>query len=43
MVVNELSKQILSGKVEKDAVILVNVNAEGKVVFENIHIPEQNI
>jgi ATP-dependent Clp protease ATP-binding subunit ClpB len=33
---NELSKQILSGKIQKDAVIMMELNEEGEVVFENI-------
>ncbi len=34
-VVNELSKQILSGKIEKDAVILVDIDAQGGFLFQN--------
>jgi ATP-dependent Clp protease ATP-binding subunit ClpB len=34
-VVNELSKQILSGKIEKDAVILVDLDQQGGFLFEN--------
>ena len=35
-ILNELSKQILSGKIQKDAVIMMELNDEGEVVFENI-------
>jgi ATP-dependent Clp protease ATP-binding subunit ClpB len=38
-VVNELSKQILSGQVEKDAVILVDVDNKGGFFFENAEQP----
>jgi ATP-dependent Clp protease ATP-binding subunit ClpB len=38
-VVNELSKQILSGQVEKDAVILVDVDDQGGFHFENAEEP----
>lgn len=34
-VVNELSKQILSGTVEKDAVILIDLDEDGAFTFEN--------
>jgi ATP-dependent Clp protease ATP-binding subunit ClpB len=33
---NELSKQILAGKVHKDSVIYVDVRNEVEFVFENI-------
>lgn len=35
-ILNELSKQILSGKIQKDAVIMMELNEEGEVAFENI-------
>lgn len=35
-ILNELSKQILSGKIQKDAVIMMELNEEGEVVFENV-------
>ena len=35
-ILNELSKQILSGKIQKDAVIMMELNDEGEVAFENI-------
>jgi ATP-dependent Clp protease ATP-binding subunit ClpB len=38
-VVNELSKQILSGEIEKDAVILVDIDDQGNFKFENAHEP----
>lgn len=34
-VVNELSKQILASKIEKDAVILVDLDSQGNFIFEN--------
>ena len=36
MVVNELSKRILAGDVEKDAVILVDLGEDGTFHFENV-------
>ena len=33
---NELSKQILSGKVQKDSVILVEIKNETDFIFENL-------
>ncbi|MEM0999865.1 MAG: ATP-dependent chaperone ClpB [Bacteroidota bacterium] len=38
-VVNELSKQILAGEVEKDAVILVDLDEDGGFTFENAGAP----
>lgn len=35
-VLNELSKKILSGEVQKDAAILLDVDAEGRLVFNNV-------
>lgn len=35
-VLNELSKMILSEKVSKDAVIMMELNTEGEIVFENV-------
>lgn len=35
-VLNELSKQILAGKVDKDAIIMMEINAEGQIEFENV-------
>ena len=41
-VMNELSKMILAGKVQKDAVILMDVDKEGRVFFQNLDkIPEE--
>ncbi|WP_025763375.1 ATP-dependent chaperone ClpB [Dyadobacter tibetensis] len=37
-ILNELSKGILSGKVAKDAVIMMELNADGELVFENVEI-----
>ncbi len=38
-VVNELSRQILAGTVDKDSVILVDLGSEGEFVFENASAP----
>lgn len=38
-VVNELSKQILAGSIDKDAVVLVDVDAQGEFTFENADTP----
>lgn len=38
-VVNELSKQVLAGTVDKDSVILVDLNEDGNFVFENASAP----
>ena len=35
-VLNELSKEILSGKVQKDSVVMMELGSEGEIVFENI-------
>jgi ATP-dependent Clp protease ATP-binding subunit ClpB len=35
-VLNELSKQILSGKVHKDSVIFITIKNENEFVFENL-------
>jgi len=37
---NELSKQILAGKVHKDSVIFVDLNNENEFVFENLEAAE---
>ncbi|MHA8102256.1 ATP-dependent chaperone ClpB [Aquirufa nivalisilvae] len=39
-VLNELSKEILSGKVKKDSAVLMDLDLEGNVVFENVPNPE---
>ncbi|MHA8102876.1 ATP-dependent chaperone ClpB [Aquirufa nivalisilvae] len=39
-VLNELSKEILSGKVKKDSAVLMDLDSEGNVVFENVPNPE---
>ena len=39
-ILNELSKQILAGKVHKDAVIYVDINKENDFVFENLENAE---
>ncbi|UBM60599.1 ATP-dependent chaperone ClpB [Marinilongibacter aquaticus] len=35
-VLNELSKLILAGKVDKETVIMMDLDEEGKIVFENV-------
>ncbi len=35
-ILNELSKQILSGKITKDSVIMMELGENGEVIFENI-------
>jgi ATP-dependent Clp protease ATP-binding subunit ClpB len=35
-VLNELCKQILSGKVHKDSVIFITIKNENEFVFENL-------
>jgi ATP-dependent Clp protease ATP-binding subunit ClpB len=40
-ILNELSKQILAGKVHKDSVIFVDVRNENEFIFENIDGVEQ--
>lgn len=35
-VLNELSKEILSGKVQKDSVVMMELGTEGEILFENI-------
>lgn len=37
-VLNELSKKILAGEVQKDAAILLDLDAEGRLVFTNVTI-----
>ena len=39
-ILNELSKQILAGKVHKDSVIFVDLNNENEFVFENLEAAE---
>jgi ATP-dependent Clp protease ATP-binding subunit ClpB len=36
MILNELSKDILSGKVKKDSVILISLDDQDKIQFENV-------
>ena len=38
-VVNELSRQVLAGSVDKDSVILVDLGPEGEFIFENASAP----
>jgi ATP-dependent Clp protease ATP-binding subunit ClpB len=35
-ILNELSKGILSGHIAKDAVIMMELNGNGEIVFENV-------
>lgn len=35
-ILNELSKDILAGKVQKDSVIMMELDNEGEIVFENV-------
>jgi ATP-dependent Clp protease ATP-binding subunit ClpB len=37
-VLNELSKLILSGKVQKDSAVLMDVDKEGQLTFENVNV-----
>ncbi|RVU24684.1 ATP-dependent chaperone ClpB [Sandaracinomonas limnophila] len=37
-VLNELSKLILSGKVQKDSAVMMDVDKEGGLVFENVEV-----
>jgi ATP-dependent Clp protease ATP-binding subunit ClpB len=39
-VLNELSKEILSGKVQKDSVVMMELGSDGEIVFENIEAAE---
>ncbi|CAM3504292.1 ATP-dependent chaperone ClpB [Aquirufa ecclesiirivi] len=39
-VLNELSKEILSGNVKKDSAVLMDLDAEGNVIFDNVPNPE---
>lgn len=39
-ILNELSKQILAGKVQKDSIILIDIKNEVDFVFENLTEPE---
>ncbi len=38
VVLNELSKSILSGKIQKDSAVLMDVDAEGNLTFENVEV-----
>lgn len=39
-VLNELSKAILSGKIKRDSAVLMDLDASGELIFENIATPE---
>ncbi|MHA8068835.1 ATP-dependent chaperone ClpB [Aquirufa ecclesiirivi] len=39
-VLNELSKEILSGNVKKDSAVLMDLDADGNVIFDNVPNPE---
>ncbi|WP_304232940.1 ATP-dependent chaperone ClpB [Jiulongibacter sediminis] len=36
LVLNELSKKILGGEIDKDAVIAMDLDADGNIIFENV-------
>jgi ATP-dependent Clp protease ATP-binding subunit ClpB len=38
VVLNELSKSILSGKIQKDSAVLMDVDEEGNLTFENVEV-----
>lgn len=40
-VLNELSKEILAGKVQKDSVVMMELGPEGEILFENIASVEE--
>lgn len=40
-VLNELSKEILAGKVQKDSVVMMELGPEGEIIFENIASVEE--
>ncbi|WP_064198520.1 MULTISPECIES: ATP-dependent chaperone ClpB [Emticicia] len=40
-VLNELSKEILAGKVQKDSVVMMELGTEGEIIFENIGSVEE--
>ncbi|GAB2647441.1 ATP-dependent chaperone ClpB [Emticicia sediminis] len=40
-VLNELSKEILAGKVQKDSVVMMELGPEGEIIFENIGSVEE--
>ena len=40
-VLNELSKEILAGKVQKDSVVMMELTPEGEILFENITSVEE--
>jgi len=35
---NELSKSILSGKIKRDSAVLMDVDKEGNLTFENVEV-----
>ena len=39
-VLNELSKAILSGKIKKDSAVMMDLDAAGELIFENVATPE---
>ncbi len=39
-VLNELSKEILSGKVQKDSVVMMELGSDGEILFDNIEAVE---
>jgi ATP-dependent Clp protease ATP-binding subunit ClpB len=38
VVLNELSKFILSGKIQKESAVLMDVDKEGNLTFENVEV-----
>ncbi|MFM6936835.1 MAG: hypothetical protein ACKOXC_01720, partial [Aquirufa sp.] len=38
VVLNELSKSILSGKIQKESAVLMDVDKEGNLTFENVEV-----
>ena len=41
LVINDLSREILSGKIDRSSVILVKANKNDEIVFENLVVPEE--
>ena len=39
-VLNELSKEILAGKVQKDSVVMMELGSDGEIIFENVEVAE---
>lgn len=41
LVINDLSREILGGTIDRTSVILVKATAEGGIIFENLPVPEE--